>query len=94
MKKIVILVLALSIVMVFTACANDDYEFYGTIDSIEGTTALVNITEGEILASGDKVYVELNDSEFKIGDEIVVTYDGNVMESYPLQITQKDIKLI
>lgn len=94
MRKTVVLALALSLLFAFTACrSNDDYEFSGTIESIEETVALVKITEGEILSSGDKVYVELDNSEFKKGDEIIVTYDGNVMESYPLQINQKDIRL-
>lgn len=94
MRKAVILTLALVFLLAFVACGGDGaYEFSGIIESIEGTSALVFITEGDILASGDKVYVELDNSEFKEGDEVTVTYDGNVMESYPLQINQKDIRL-
>ncbi len=81
--------------------------FYGEIDSVKGNTVTVIVNDGEeILSSGDKVAVGFNDVEItdsngkKIKDDDVgnfknatVTYDGTVMETYPLQVNASKIVL-
>ncbi len=70
--------------------------FRGVIDEITGSTATIipNKSETHILSSGDKVNVNLSvsSSEFVIGDEVVVYYTGELMESYPLSIFTVDVK--
>ncbi len=65
-----------------------EVKFEGKIDSIENGTAIVipNGDEQYILSSGDKVKVNISSDNFKVNDEVVITYDGSIMESYPLQI--------
>lgn len=69
--------------------------FDGTIEEINGISALVAIDDGEILSSGDKVTVDLSsasDEIFEIGDKIRVEYDGTIRESYPLQVDTLSIQ--
>ena len=69
--------------------------FDGTIEEINGISALVAIDDGEILRSGDKVTVDLSsapDEIFEIGDKIRVEYDGMIQESYPLQVNTLSIQ--
>ncbi|RIX50202.1 hypothetical protein D3P08_20325 [Paenibacillus nanensis] len=73
------------------ACGSDAGKatFKGTIEEINGASALVNIVEGDILKSGRSVYVDLSvNSEvvFKVGDTIEVEYTGTVRETSPLSI--------
>lgn len=62
--------------------------FIGVIEEIDGNNAIVLPNEGEeIRASGDKVSIVLADNhEFVVGDKVSVFYDGDIMESYPLQV--------
>lgn len=63
--------------------------FDGTIEEINGQSALVAIDDGPILSSGDLVTIDLSiapEDTFEIGDQVRVGYDGSVRESYPLQI--------
>ena len=73
-----------------TGCGKDkEVTFKGVIIEWSETTAVVTPDEGEqILNSGDKVVVDMTkgDGKFTLGDRVLVTYDGTVMESYPLQI--------
>lgn len=69
--------------------------FDGTIEEINGISALVAIDDGEILRSGDKVTVDLSsvaDEIFEIGDKVQVEYDGMIQESYPLQVNTLSIQ--
>ncbi len=71
--------------------------FQGVIDEITDTSAIVkpNNDQEHILSSGDKVKVNLSvsDDKFSVGDEIVVYYTGDIMESYPLQIDTVDVEV-
>ncbi len=71
--------------------------FRGIIDEINENIAIVvpNSDQEHILSSGDKVKVNISasNSEFTVGDEIVVYYTGEIMESYPLQIDTVDVEL-
>lgn len=64
-------------------------QFSGKIDSIDGDEAIVTPDEGEdILNSGDAVRVNIAkySKPLKVGDAVTIYYDGEIMESYPLQI--------
>lgn len=100
-KKITILFIAL----LLAACQSGDDNtnnneveatFTGTISEINQQNALVDIETGEILNSGNKVYVDLSMSEenFKVGDKVEVGYDGLIRESHPLGINVIYIELI
>ncbi len=71
--------------------------FRGVIEEMDEANAIVvpNDDQDHVLSSGDKVMVNLSvsDSEFEIGDEVVVYYTGELMESYPLQIDTVDVEL-
>ncbi len=71
--------------------------FRGVIEEMSDSTATVapNDDQEHILSSGDKVKVNLSvsDGKFEVGDEIVVYYTGEIMESYPLQINTVDVEL-
>ncbi len=63
--------------------------FKGVISSIDENRAIVvpNKDETIILSSGDQVYVAIPHTlDVKVGDEVTVEYDGDIMESYPLQV--------
>ena len=67
------------------------YSFCGTIKQVEQNLFFVEPDEGEqIRKSGDSVMVgklQLDTNvKFEVGEHIRVIYDGNVMETYPLQI--------
>ncbi len=72
--------------------------FRGVISEINGDSAIVtpNDDQEHILSSGDKVSVDLSKSTttFALGDEIVVYYTGDIMESDPLQVVVTDIERV
>lgn len=104
MKKRWLILTAVVLLGFLTACGtNDDKSedtppsitepatatFEGTIEEINGQSALISIEDGQILSSGDKVTVDLavaSEDSFEIGDQVRVGYDGSVRETYPLQI--------
>jgi len=100
-----ILFIILFIGLQLAACQSDDNKaknneveatFTGTISEINQQNTLVDIETGEILNSGNKVYVDLSMSEenFKVGDKVEVGYDGLIRESHPLGINVIYIELI
>ncbi len=79
--------LILCILLIF-GCNKEEESLYftATIESIEDKSAIIIPLEGsEILNSGDRVSIIISES-YKVGDIIVVEYDGTVREGYPLQI--------
>lgn len=68
-----------------------EYSFYGTITQVEENLFFVKPDENEeIRKSTDlimvgKLKLETN-VKFEIGEEIKITYDGDVMDTYPAQI--------
>ncbi|HLR91886.1 MAG TPA: hypothetical protein VK048_02400 [Atopostipes sp.] len=73
--------------------------FHGTIEEItDETSAVVAVNSGDILNSADKVIVDLtksaDDIVFEVGNNVQVTYDGIVRESYPAQINTLHIEKI
>ena len=93
MKKVIALVLALVCVFGMVGCNNRNMNYI--ISNEPSITAIVKeANENAILIENDngEYWVSLNvenkDSvtNFNIGDEVVVYYDGNIAESYPMQI--------
>lgn len=68
-----------------------EYSFCGTITQIEENLFFVKPDENEeIRKSADLIMVQKlkidTNVKFEIGERIKVTYDGNVLETYPAQI--------
>ena len=93
MKKLIALVLTLVCVLAMVGCNNRSMNYI--ISNEPSITGIVKETnENSILIENEnsEYWVSLNvenkDSmtSFNIGDEVVVYYDGNVAESYPMQI--------
>ena len=77
--------------------STDTVTFSGTILELNGNNAIVEPFEGEpIRSSADKIVVDLssNNENFAVGDEIIVEYTGEVMESYPAQIVVLGIEKV
>ena len=93
MKKLIALVLALIYVLGLVGCNNRSMNYI--ISNEPSITGIVKETnENAILIENDdgeywvSLNVESKDSvtNFNVGDEVVVYYDGNIAESYPMQI--------
>lgn len=93
MKKLIALILSLLFVLALFGC--DNRSLNHIINSEPCITGIVKeANENIILIENDsgEYYVSLNaenkDSmtNFNIGDEVVVYYDGMVAETYPMQI--------
>ena len=93
MKKLIALFLALVCVLGMVGCNNRSMNYIisnepsitGIVKETNENAIMIENADGEYWASRN---VENKDSmtSFNIGDEVVVYYDGNVAESYPMQI--------
>ena len=93
MKKLMALVLTLVCVLGMAGCRNrsmnsiisNEPSMTGFVKEIHENTILIENDNGEYWVS---LNVQNPDSmtSFHVGDEVVVYYDGNVAESYPMQI--------
>ena len=93
MKKLAALVLAMAWVLTLTGCGSRSMNYIianepnitGVVKDTGEKAVLIENENGEYWVSLD---VENRDSmtSFRIGDEVVVYFDGNVAESYPMQI--------
>ena len=93
MKKLVALVLLVICVMTLMGCNKRSMNYIiqnepnitGIVKSITNESFLMENETGEYWVS---LKVENKDSmtHFSIGDEVVVYFDGNIAESYPMQI--------
>ena len=93
MKKLIALVLALVCVLSLVGCNNRSMNYIienepsimGVVKDSNDNSILIENEDGEYWVS---LNVENKDSmtHFSIGDEVVVYYDGNIAESYPMQI--------
>lgn len=71
---------------------SNKFSFTAIVDEVNnGSYIVVPDNNQNILKSGDKVSIN---TELKLskGDHVEIVYDGNVMESYPLQINILKIK--
>jgi hypothetical protein len=93
MKKLAAFVLAMAWVLTLAGCGSRSMNYIianepnitGVIRDAGEKAILIENENGEYWVSLD---VENRDSmtSFRIGDEVVVYFDGNVAESYPMQI--------
>ena len=93
MKKLIVFVLAIVCVFGLVGCNNRSMHYIienepsitGIVKETNDTSILIENEDGEYWVS---LNVEITDSmtHFSIGDEVVVYYDGNIAESYPMQI--------
>ena len=93
MKKLIALVLALVCVLSLVGCNNRSMNYIienepsimGVVKDTNDNSILIENEDGEYWVS---LNAENKDSmtHFSIGDEVVVYYDGNIAESYPMQI--------
>ena len=95
MKKLIALVLALVCILTLAGCDRKSMNYI--TQNEPSITGLVKDTGDNaiLIENGDGEYwvslnVENKDSmtHFTIGDEVVVYFDGNIAESYPLQISR------
>jgi len=93
MKRLTALLLVLMCVFSFTGCRNrsmndviaNEPNITGIVKDTKDTSILIENENGAYWVS---LNVEMKDSmtHFRIGDEVVVYYDGNAAETYPMQI--------
>ena len=93
MKKVFAIVLALTCVLGLVGCNNRSMNYIianepnitGIVKEANENSILIEKENGEYWVS---LNVENEDSmtHFSIVDEVVVYYDGNIAESYPMQI--------
>ena len=94
MKRALALLLALVCLLTLAGCDRRSMNYIiqhepsiqGIVTDTADTAILMENADGEYWVSLD---VQNDDSmtHFSIGDEVVVYFDGNVAESYPMQIT-------
>lgn len=76
---------------------NEEYSFFGKVVESNVSHIIVEPNENEeIRKSSDKISIELgedNDAIYKVGTNVKITYDGNIMESYPAQVKATKIEL-
>ncbi|WP_423190011.1 DUF3221 domain-containing protein [Alkalibacterium sp. f15] len=96
--KTVVAVFIFTFLFVLNGCqTSEDYPtFEGTIISVEGSHVIVEPSEGEeIRQSGSEVSIRVEDDlNLEVGDEVIVTHEGTIMESFPLQINLIEIERI
>lgn len=96
MYKKVVIVIGVCLFFV-TACTNDNKDtpqkvlfFDASIMQIDGDLAIVSSDLGEIV-----VDLSVNkQTQFEVGDQIKVGYDGEIKESFPAQITTLSVERI
>lgn len=74
----------------------DEHFFYGKILEVSSSYIIVEPNENEEeIKSSDKFSVELknDNTTYKVGDNVKITYNGGINESYPAQIGTTKIEL-
>lgn len=106
MKRIVSFVLIVALCMVATACGDHECPptevvypwFTATVLEISGDSVLVEPLEGEtVRKSADKISFSKADLEkigAIVGNVVEITYDGQIMETYPAKINATSWKLV
>lgn len=95
MKKFISVILSIICLLSLVGCNNRSLNYIisnepsiiGIVKETSDNSILIENETGEYTVSLD---VECADSvtHFNMGDEVVVYYDGNVAESYPMQINK------
>lgn len=77
--------------------SHDEHSFYGKIIEVSSSYIIVEPDENEEERnSSDKFSISLeNDStDYKVGNKVKITYEGMIMESYPVQIGTTKIEIV
>ena len=103
MKKLIAIILALTCIICLAACDNksgkdfdkptNQHQFDATILEIHDNYFLVEPGAGmDELKSADKIEVSTQNAdksvEWKVGDLVLITYDGVILETYPARLNQ------
>ena len=103
MKKVLALIFALICIASLAACGgksgkdfdkpDDLYQFEATILEVHDAHFLVEPSkDSQEARSSDKIVVSTQNADpavqWQVGDLIVITYDGIIMETYPAQLHQ------
>lgn len=79
----------------------EQYEFIATIIEVYDETMLVKPEEEtKEIKSSDKIIMKINRTTnetkdfYKAGNKVKITYNGNIMESYPAQINATKVELV
>lgn len=103
MKKTIAIALVLFCIISLVVCDNksgkdfdkveDKYQFEATILEIYENSLLVKPADGTTeLNSSDKIVVSTQNTDksigWKVGDLVLITYSGVILESYPAQLHQ------
>lgn len=100
MKRFISLILSLTFVLVLAGCNNRSMNYIienepsvvGVVEEVHDDYVIMYSETAEGYPNGSRwsisLTVESKDSyaDPVVGDEIVVYYDGNVMETYPLKV--------
>ncbi len=77
--------------------SHDEHSFYGKIIEVSSSYIIVEPNEKEEeRKSSDKFHIELknNNTTYKIGTNVKITYIGDINESYPAQIGTTKIEIV
>lgn len=92
-----VIILVISVICIYCIYNKERVSsFRGRVVEVGNTFIIVEPFAGEsIIKSSDKVSVSIIDSKVKynLGDIVKVTYTGEVMESYPVQINEISIEI-
>lgn len=88
MRTVLIVVGLLLLASTGCSSADEPARFSGTVTEVQGQELIVEPDPEEaIRASGSVVSITSPENKkFQTGDRVVVTHEGEIMESYPLQI--------
>lgn len=101
MKKYISLILIITCVLCLVGCNNsskndvsiEEYSISGTILELNKSSALIENESGEYWVS--LIIRDGSLPELAVGDEIIVSFNGAIAESYPMQInTVYSIKIL
>ncbi len=74
-----------------------EYSFFGKVIETGTSYIIVEPNENEqIRKSADKIYIglgEYNDALYEVGTNVKITYDGDIMETYPAQVKATKIEV-
>ncbi len=77
--------------------SHDEHSFYGKIIEVSSSYIIVEPNENEEeRKSSDKFSVKLkkDNTTYKVGDNVKITYIGDINESYPAQIGTTNIEIV
>lgn len=98
-RRLITIVMILTISVMLAACKSEKNGeengtttayFEAVVEEVNDTVLLVDALESESNITGE-ITVPIDNSElYKVGDKIGVTFDGEIMESYPAQIRKPE----